>query len=85
MPAGFAFCFLPHEIVTKLHLAALCDCDICRRLALASHSGVLDLVHNIHPVDNLAEDDMFIIQEWRGNSGNKKLAAVAVFAGVSHA
>ena len=50
-----------------LHLAALCNCHICRRLALSSHSGVLNLVYNIHAVDDLAEDNMFVIQEWRGN------------------
>lgn len=50
-----------------LHLAALCDCDICCRLALPSYSSVLDLVHDIHSVDNLTEDDMFVVQEWRGN------------------
>lgn len=68
-PAGLAFYFLPPAFYhqTLLHLAALCDCDICRRLALPSHSGIFDLVHNIHSVDNLAEDDMFVVQERRGN------------------
>lgn len=61
----FAFRFIGSW--PTLHLATLCDCNVCRRLALPPHSGVLDLVHNIHPVDNLAEDDVFIIQEWCGN------------------
>ena len=50
-----------------LHLATLCDCDICSRLALPSHSGVLDLVYNIHSVDDFAKDDMLVVQEWGGN------------------
>lgn len=49
------------------HLATLCDCDICSRLALPSHSGVLDLVHNIHSIDDLAKDDVLVVQERGGD------------------
>ncbi len=82
----------------NLHLATLCNRDICRRPALTSHSGVLHFVHYIHTIDNLAEDNVLVVQKWGGylkqalsnyqvwqrktNSGNEELAAVAVFARV---
>ena len=78
-PAGRAFCFILHDSPPPdqlLHLAALCDGDVCRRLAFPSHSGVLHFVNDIHPIDDLAKDDMLVVQEWRRNlkSGFSKLS-----------
>ena len=61
------FAFNPMGFGTNLHLPALCDRYICRRFAFPSHPGVLHFVNNIHSVDNLAEDDMFVIEKWCGN------------------
>jgi len=65
----------------RSHLPTLRNNDIRRRL-LASKSGILHLPHDIHAIDNLAENDMLVVQERRGHGGDKELGAVGIWTGI---
>ena len=56
-----------HREQRFLHLTTLRNDNICNRLALASYARVLNLTHHVHPVNDLAEDDVLPIQERSGN------------------
>lgn len=59
-------------MLLALHFTTLRD-DNVRSGSLSSCTGVLDLTHDIHAVDDATEDDMFVVEEGRGNSGDEKL------------
>ena len=54
------------------HFTTLRD-DNVRSGSLSSCTGVLNLTHDVHTVDDVTEDDMFVVEEGRGDSGNEKL------------
>ena len=70
-----------HFASTLSHLPTLCNNDICGR-SLASKPCVFDFSHYIHPIDNLTEDDVFVVQEWGRNGRNEELRTVGVGPGV---
>lgn len=45
---------------------------------------LLDLVHHIHPLGNLAEDRVHLIEMGLGRVGNEELTAARILAGMSH-
>ena len=63
------------------HLSALYNSDILVRFVSVSPS-LLYHFHNIHPVNDLAKDNMFVIQEWGRHSCNEELTAIGVGARV---
>lgn len=66
-----------------LHLATLRDNDVLRRLVVVTTTpDILDFLHDVHAVDDFAEDDVFAVEEGRGGAGDEELAAVGVGAGV---
>lgn len=66
------------------HLSALRNHHIASRLALPSHSRILDLMNYIHPLHHLPKHDMLVIQEGRLDRGNEELRAIAVLARIGH-
>ena len=74
----------PYRESVALHLAALRDYNIKIRHILASVSrlGGLHLLDDVHAVDDLAEDDMFAVEEGCGHGGDEELGAVGVGAGI---
>jgi len=62
-------------------LPTLRDGAILIRL-LARSARVLDLADYIHAVDDLAEDDVLVVEEGRRYRGDEELAAVGVGAGI---
>ena len=66
------------------HLATGADDHVKVRdvLAAVAGLGLLHLAHDVHAVEDLAEDDVLAVQEGRRHRGDEELAAVAVGAGV---
>ena len=54
---------------------------VCCR-SLASHASILDLSNNVESIDNLAEDDVLVVQKWSGYGADEELAAVGVWSRV---
>ena len=70
------------RVMKKLHLTALSNHNITNRLTLLLNARILNLLDDIHAVDNFAEDDMFVVEEGGGNGGDEELAAVGVWSRV---
>lgn len=68
----------------SLHLSALSNHHVEIRNVLPAVPRLrrLHLLHNVEPIDDLAEDDVLLVQEWRGHGGDEELRAVGVGAGV---
>lgn len=62
----------------RSHLSALRDDYIIHRLTLSSHSGVLNLVHDVHAVDDFAENDMLVVEVRSRNGREEELAAIGI-------
>lgn len=73
--------FYLHVASSPSHLPTLCNNDI-RGRSLASKSCVFNFPHYIHPIDNLAEDDVFVVQERCRNGSDEELRTVGVGPGV---
>lgn len=43
-----------------------------------------DLSHDFHAFDDFAEDDVFAIEPWRGNSCDEELTSITVGSAVCH-
>ena len=63
-----------------LHLTALSNDNIQIGHVLPPVASLcrLHLLHNVHPVNDLAKDDVLAVQEGRGHSGDEELRAVGV-------
>ena len=68
----------------NLHFPTLGDGDIEGWLLLNSAS-ILDFSHDIHAFDDLAENDMLVVKEWRSDGRDEELTSVGVFPGIRHA
>ena len=64
-----------------LHLPAHRNDNIVDRF-FATGASHLNLLHNGHAVDDFAKNDVFVIEEGRGGSGDEELRAVGVRARV---
>lgn len=51
-------------------------------LRLAVSPDMLDLLHYVHSLCNLTEDDVMVVQPWRRFESNEELAAVRILARV---
>lgn len=60
------------------------DHDISHGLITAVSLGTLHLTHDVHALDDLAEDDVTSVQPGGLLYGDEELAAVGVLAGVGH-
>ena len=72
------------ERLGRLDLAAGVDEDVDERLVAAVGARVLDGVHDLHALDDLAEDDVLAVQVRRGHRRDEELRAVGVGARVGH-
>ena len=63
------------------HLPTLGNNNI-RGRPLASQSCVFNFSHDIHPIDNLAEDDVFVFEERGRNGSDKELRTVGIRPGI---
>lgn len=63
------------------HLPALRNDNVLVR-PIPRRPRVLHHAHNLHALDDAAEDDVLVVQERRGRAGDEELAAVGVGAGV---
>lgn len=74
----------PVRSLQGLHLAALGDDHILVGLVLAAVARLGGFHHldDIHAVDDLAEDDVLVVEERRRDGGDEELGAVGVGAGV---
>ena len=54
-------------------------------LVVGVHAQVLDLLHDRHALDHLAEHHVLAVQVGGGHRGHEELRAVGVGAGVGHA
>lgn len=61
-----------------LHLSALDDCNILVWFVSGS-SGILNHLHNVHPLNNLAEDNMFAVQKRSRRCRDKELTSICVW------
>lgn len=68
---------------SSLQLAAVGDRDLLGGLA-ALGAVAFELLHDIHPVHDGAEDDVLPVQPGGLGGGDEKLGAVGVWAGVRH-
>lgn len=70
--------------IGHLHLAALGNgnVEVGHVLAAVAGLGSLHLLDDIHAVDDLAEDDVLVVEEGRRDGGDEELGAVGVGAGV---
>lgn len=68
--------------VPASHLTALGDDNVEVRdiLAAVARLCVLHLAHNVHAVNDLAEDDVLAVQEGSGHRGDEELRSVGVGA-----
>jgi hypothetical protein len=64
-----------------LHFSTLSNYHVLIRL-VAGGTGVLNLVHDVHAVNDLTKHDVFVVEKWGWHSGDEELAAVGVWAGV---
>ena len=60
------------------------DLDRNNRLVAVAGLGVLDLLDDVKALDNCAKDDVLAVEPRGLNSGDEKLGAVGVLAGVGH-
>lgn len=67
-----------------LHLTTLRNSNILHGPIHSVGPRILNLAHDVHAVDDFAEDDVFAIQVWGLRRRDKELAAVCVGAGVGH-
>jgi len=65
----------------RSHLPTLRNDNVRSRL-LRPKSSVLHLPHDIHAIDDFAEDDVLVVQERCGHGGDEELGAVGVWTGV---
>lgn len=66
-------------------LSALHNLHRCGRLVSAALGHVLDLVHDVVALKDLAKDDVTAVEPAGDCGRDEELAAVGVFAGVGHA
>jgi len=78
---GHVWSLIPLRLI--LH-SALSDGDVLLWLVTRVGWCGLDLLHDIHALDNLAEHDVTTIQPWGGNSGDEELGAIGVWASIGH-
>lgn len=71
-----------HLHLNRLHLPTLGDNHIVRRLTLTPHPRILNLLHDIHPVNHLAKHDVFVVEIRSRYRSDEELAAVGVGAGI---
>lgn len=64
------------------HLATLGNCNLLRRLVVLVSSHILNLPHNVHAIDDLAEHNVLVVQVWQRNSRDEELGAIGVGARV---
>jgi hypothetical protein len=66
------------------HLPALTNNDVQIRhiLPAVPRPRLLHLPHDVHPIKDLPKDDVFPVQEGRGDGGDEELRAVAIGPGV---
>lgn len=69
----------------NLELAALSNLDRLHRLVSRALGDILNLVHNLVALENLAEDNVTSIEPASDDCGDEELGAVGVFSGVGHA
>lgn len=62
----------------RSQLSCLCNLDILLRSVSGIGLGALNLLHNVHALQNLAKHDMSSIEPRCRCSGDEKLAAVGV-------
>lgn len=66
-----------------LHLTTLSNDTIVRRLIVRlCGPRILDLLHYVHTINHLAENNMLVVQEGSGHSRYEELTAICVWAGV---
>ena len=68
-----------------LELAALGDLDCLGRLVARALGHVLDLVHDLEALEDLAEDNVLSVEPGGDGGGNEELRSVGVLSGVGHA
>jgi hypothetical protein len=67
----------------RLDCSRFRDNDLLRELARGG-AVRLDFFHEVHAVNDLAEDDVGAVQPGGDNSGNEELGAVGILASVGH-
>lgn len=64
-------------------LTAVSDDDFLGGLAGLAAEG-LNLLNNIHTLNNFSEDDVPAVEPWSHHRGDKELGSVGIGAGISH-
>jgi hypothetical protein len=64
--------------MNQSHLPALGDSNVLIR-PISGCSGVFYHTNYLHPIDDLPEDYMLVIQEWRSSCCNEELASVCIW------
>lgn len=68
----------------RLELTAVGDDDLLSWSVISSDGSILNLSDNLHSFDNLAENDMLVIEPLSLDGGDKELRSVGVGSGVGH-
>jgi hypothetical protein len=71
--------------VVGRHFTTVVDHNINFRLVALANLSVLDLANDIHSFNNVAKNDVLVVQVGCGFAGNEKLTPVGIRAGVGHA
>jgi hypothetical protein len=74
----FSFFF---SLYGYLHLSTLHDRNILVRL-ISGSTCVFNHTNHVESINDLAEDNMFVVEKWSCGSCDKKLAAIGVWARV---
>lgn len=67
-----------HLHLKLLHLPTLGNNHIIHRLTFSPHPRILNLLHDIHPLNHLTKHDVLVVEIRSGYRGDEKLASVGV-------
>lgn len=72
-----------NTFLRHLELAALGDFDCLDGLVARALGNVLDLLHDVVSLEDLAEDDMATIEPAGDDGGDEELGSIGIFQDVS--
>ena len=73
----------PVRLGELLHLPAIADCDLGRRLP-GARTDSFDLLDHVVTLDDLSEDDVLAVEMRRCGSADEELRTIRVRSGIRH-
>jgi len=70
-----------YQLWSRSHLTTLYNYYILVRL-VSSCASIFHHSNNIHPINYLAKDNMFVVQKWSCSSCDEKLTSICVWTGI---